>query len=265
MPPASVIGRLRLKSRLTNVWANREANRWDKRASKRAGAADGADARVVPIAIATWREILRSDVDCHGGIVRRHVGGDDDGDDDAVVDPDPAALSGSRRRKRGPTRLGGLTAVVGIAYFVVWTLFGIAAFPLGVSLVSIEMRQPALARAVPIAIGLVVLIAGVLQFTAWKARHLACCRDAPECALPADAGTAWLHGLRIGVHCSLCCAGLMAILLVAGVMNLGAMAAVAAVITVERFAPTGERAARVVGAAIVALAVFLIARAAAVG
>jgi predicted metal-binding membrane protein len=166
---------------------------------------------------------------------------------------------------KGPTRLGGLTGVVGVAYFVVWTLFGIAAFPLGIALASIEMRQPALARAVPIAIGLVVLIAGLLQFTAWKARHLACCRDAPERALPADAGTAWRHGLRIGVHCSLCCVGLMAILLVVGVMNLGAMAAVAAVITVERFAPPGERAARAIGAAIVALAVFLIARAAAVG
>jgi predicted metal-binding membrane protein len=165
----------------------------------------------------------------------------------------------------GPTRLGGLTAVVGVAYFVVWTVFGIAAFPLGLALASIEMQQPALARAVPIAIGLVVLIAGLLQFTEWKACHLACCRDAPERALPDDVGTAWRHGLRIGVHCSLCCAGLMAILLVVGVMNLGAMAAVAAVITVERFAPAGDRAARAVGAAIVALAVFLIARAAAVG
>ena len=165
----------------------------------------------------------------------------------------------------GQTRLGGLMALVGVGYFVVWTLFGVAAFPLGLALATIEMQQPALARAVPIAIGVVVLIAGFFQFTPWKARHLACCRDAPECALAPDAATAWRHGVRLGFHCSLCCAGLMAILLAVGVMNLGAMAAVAAVITVERFAPTGERAARVVGAAIVALAVFLIARAAAVG
>jgi predicted metal-binding membrane protein len=34
------------------------------------------------------------------------------------------------------------------------------------------------ARAVPIAVGVVVLIAGSLQLTAWKARHLACCREA---------------------------------------------------------------------------------------
>jgi predicted metal-binding membrane protein len=35
------------------------------------------------------------------------------------------------------------------------------------------MQLPALARAVPIAVGVVVLIAGALQLTAWKGRHLA--------------------------------------------------------------------------------------------
>jgi predicted metal-binding membrane protein len=65
------------------------------------------------------------------------------------------------------------------------------------------MEQPALARAVPIAGGVVVLIAGLLQFTAWKARRLTCCREAPGRGrtLRADAGTAWRHGLRLGLHC----------------------------------------------------------------
>jgi hypothetical protein len=38
-----------------------------------------------------------------------------------------------------------------------------------------------------------------LRLTAWKARHLACCREAPGRGrtLPADAGTAWRHGLRV--------------------------------------------------------------------
>ena len=54
-----------------------------------------------------------------------------------------------------------------------------AAFPLGVALAAVEMQQPALARAVPIAVGVVVLIAGALQLTAWKARHLTGCREAP--------------------------------------------------------------------------------------
>src|SRR5258708_6719242 len=137
--------------------------------------------------------------------------------------------------RTGETRLGPLTALVGVGYFFVWTVFGMAAFPLGVSLAAVEMQQPALARAVPIAAGVVVLIAGALQFSAWKARHLACCREATGSGrtLRADAGTAWRHGLRLGAHCSYGCAGLTSILLVIGVMDLGAMAVVTAAITVE--------------------------------
>jgi len=163
----------------------------------------------------------------------------------------------------GETRLGRLTALVGVGYFFVWAMFGMAAFPLGVALAGVEMQQPALARAVPIAIGVVVLIAGALQFSAWKARHLACCREVPgrDHPLPTDAGTAWRYGLRLGLRCSHCCAGLMAILLVIGVMDLRAMAVVAAAVTVEHLAPVGERVARAIGAVVVGAGLLLIARA----
>jgi len=129
------------------------------------------------------------------------------------------------------------------------------------------MQQPALARAVPIAVGVVVVIAGTLQFTAWKGHHLACCREIPGRGrtLPADARTAWRHGLRLGLHCSQCCSGLIAILLVIGVMDLRAMAVVAAAITVERLAPGGERVARAVGAVVVGAGLFLIGRATGLG
>src|SRR5829696_9957168 len=129
--------------------------------------------------------------------------------------------------RTGETRLGRLTALVVVGYFFVWAVFGLAAFLLGVALAEVAMQQPSLARAVPAAAGMVVLSAGALQFTAWKARHLACCREAPGRgrALPAYAGTAWRHGLRLGLHCSHCCVGLTAILLVIGVMDLRVMAA----------------------------------------
>jgi predicted metal-binding membrane protein len=164
----------------------------------------------------------------------------------------------------GAPRLGRLTALVGLGYFSVWTAFGLAAFPLGVALKVVEIRLPALARATPIAVGVVVLIAGALQFTAWKAHHLTCCREAPGrgCTLPADAGTAWRHGLRLGLHCSHCCAGLTAILLVIGIMDLRAMAVVMAAVTIERLAPAGERAARAIGDIVVAVGLLLFARAA---
>jgi len=150
--------------------------------------------------------------------------------------------------------LGPMTALVGVGYFAVWTVFGMVAYLLGL----------ALPHATPIAVGVVVLLAGFLQFTAWKARHLACCREAP--AGERDR-TAWQHGLSLGLHCSQCCLGLMAILLVLGVMDLRAMAMVAAAITVERLvpAPAVERVARATGAVALGAGLLLIARAAGLG
>jgi predicted metal-binding membrane protein len=165
--------------------------------------------------------------------------------------------------RTGAAPLGYLTALVGGGYFFVWTVIGLAIFALGVGLAAIEMQQPALAGAVPIAVGVVVVIAGFLQFTTWKARHLACCREVPGCGCtpPADASGAWRYGLRLGLHCSYCCAGLTAILLVIGVMDLRVMSAVAVATTVERLAPSSERVARVIGVVAVGGGLLLVTRA----
>jgi len=166
--------------------------------------------------------------------------------------------------RRGETRLGWLTTLVGAGYFFVWTVFGVAAFAVGGALASIEMWQPALARAVPAAAGVVVLVAGAIQFTTWKANRLACCREAHVhgCGLTPDAGTAWRHGLRLGLDCGYCCAGLTVVLLVVGVMDLRAMAALTAAISAERLLPGGERVARAVGCVVVGEGLLLIAQAA---
>ena len=166
---------------------------------------------------------------------------------------------------RGDTRLSWPTALAGIGYFLVWTVFGIVVFPLGATLAEVEMQQPALARVVPIAVGAVVVIAGALQFTTWKAHHLTCCREpwGREPTLPADAATAWRHGLHLGLHCTCGCAAFTAILLVSGVMDLRVMALVTAAITAERLAPNGERVARAIGIVVVGVGLLLITRAAA--
>jgi predicted metal-binding membrane protein len=57
----------------------------------------------------------------------------------------------------------------------------------------------------------------------------------------------------------------MAILLVIGITDLRAMALVAAAIAVERLAPAGERVARAIGAVVVVVGLFLIARAPGLG
>jgi len=97
-------------------------------------------------------------------------------------------------------RLGCLIALVASGYFFVWTAIGMSAFPLGAAISAIEMQQPAVARAIPIAAGVVVLLAGALQFSAWKSHHLTCCREMPAhgTTLTAGAGAAWRHGLGLG-------------------------------------------------------------------
>jgi predicted metal-binding membrane protein len=162
----------------------------------------------------------------------------------------------------GRRRLGLLTALVGVGYFLVWTAFGAIVFPVGVALAAVEMQQASLARNVPVAVGVVVLLAGALQLTAWKARQLACCRVTPgrDHALPGDVGTAWRYGLHLGLRCSACCAALTAILLVVGVMDLRVMAAVTATTTLERLA--GQRVVRAIGTLVVGAGMLLIAQAA---
>ncbi|HYH07589.1 MAG TPA: DUF2182 domain-containing protein [Thermoanaerobaculia bacterium] len=165
-------------------------------------------------------------------------------------------------RSRGTSHLGARTALIGVAYFLVWMLFGIALFPLGMALATVAMQRPSLARAVPMIAGVVVLIAGALQFSAWKTRQLSCCREWPrDGSSRADTRSAWRHGLRLGLHCVGCSAGMTAILLVLGVMDLRVMAAVTAAMTLERLAPSGERVARAIGVLAIGVGLFLIARA----
>lgn len=159
--------------------------------------------------------------------------------------------------------MGGLTPFVGAGYFLVWTMLGVIVFVLGASLAQAATQVSALARAVPVALGVVVLLAGAFQLTAWKAHHLARCRQASGrgAAFAANAGTAWRHGVRLGLHCIRSCAGLTALLLAMGVMDLRAMAVVTAAITAERLAPAGERIARTVGAITVGAGLLLTLRA----
>ena len=181
----------------------------------------------------------------------------------------PSLLPMLRRYRRSvrhatEAHLGQLTALVGLGYFAVWSAFGLVAFALGVVLMALEMRVPGITHAIPFMVSVLFLLAGALQFSAWKARHLACCRGIPgrDRILPADAGTAWRHGLRCGLHCTYSCAGLTAVLFGLGVMDLRAMAAVTVAITIERLAPGGERFARAIGVVVIGTGLLLLFRAA---
>jgi predicted metal-binding membrane protein len=155
-------------------------------------------------------------------------------------------------------RLAWLTAVVVAGYFIVWTMLGMTVFPFGVAIAAIEIRWPTLASAMPMAVALATLIAGVLQLTAWKARRLTFFRETRT--IPARPGAAWRHGVSLGIHCAYNCAALMTIVLVVGIMDVRAMAMATVAITVERLAPSSVRVARAIGGICVVAGLALIVR-----
>ena len=160
--------------------------------------------------------------------------------------------------------LGWLTALVAAGYFLVWGLIGAALYPPGVALAAAAMREPDLARAAPVLAALCVLAAGAFQFTGWKVRALACCREMPDpaMALPPRSGAALGCGIRLALHCAGCCGNLMALLVVAGLMDIAAMAAVTLAISAERLAPGGKHLAHGLGVALIGTGLVLAARAA---
>ncbi|HTH80267.1 MAG TPA: DUF2182 domain-containing protein [Ramlibacter sp.] len=145
----------------------------------------------------------------------------------------------------GAAKWVGPVATTAAGYFFVWALLGLAVHPLGVLF---------FAKATRAAVAIAVIAAGLVQFSAWKSRRLACCRDV------ADGNAPWLQGMHLGVRCALSCGNLMAIVVVAGVMDLATMAVVAAAITLERVAPAHVRAARGIGVVVVAAGFLLLAR-----
>ncbi len=170
------------------------------------------------------------------------------------------------RRAVGPcphARLAALTALVAAGYFFVWTALGALVFPVGAALAAVEMSLPPVARAVPAAVGRRAAggrRASIDAVEGASARLLP--REFRGDAWRPGGAAAWMHGMRLGVQCARCCLALTVVLLVAGVMDLRAMVAVAAAVTLERLAPAGERFARAIGAVVVTAGVLLLVRAA---
>jgi predicted metal-binding membrane protein len=70
---------------------------------------------------------------------------------------------------------------------------------------------------------------------------------------------ALLMGLKHGGYCTGCCWSLMAVLLVAGVMNLLWVAAIAGFVLLEKVAPAGDRLGRAAGALFIGWGVWMVA------
>ena len=174
-------------------------------------------------------------------------------------------VSRYRRSVRGADglHLHGLTALVGVGYFVIWAVLGVAAYAAGAGVMAVEMRWGD---------GGAMAAGRGRRGAARRGRRAAhLVEGAAAGALPRRVGCdgrppapnalgAWRHGLRLGVRCSLCCGSLMLALLAIGMMDLVAMVAVTLAISAERLAPAPLRVARAAGVAIVVVGVLTIAR-----
>ena len=143
------------------------------------------------------------------------------------------------------SRAGERTMLFGAAYAGVWAVAGLLLFVMSDAPSALASDGSAHATYFSLSAGAIVLCAGALQRSQWKARQLARCRQ----AVPLSTGviTAWRDGCRLGVDCVMSCAAPMAVLVVAGLMNLQMMVVVTAAITAERVMPDGARVARLTG------------------
>jgi predicted metal-binding membrane protein len=161
------------------------------------------------------------------------------------------------------TALSWPTAQAAAGYLAFWALFGALVYPLGIALAMLEMQSTMLSRWVPLASGIVVVLAGIFQLTPWKMGCLNRCRQDEGCgaATGPHAGNTLLHGLRLGAECAGCCLGFMVLLLVLGVMDWRIMAVVTIAITFERIMPRPLAAARIAGLAILVVGLALVVQA----
>jgi predicted metal-binding membrane protein len=167
-----------------------------------------------------------------------------------------------RRRELGTPWVP--TAVFVAGYLLAWGAFSLAATAAQLALVHAKLMAPMMGLSSPLLGGLVFVAAGLYQLTPLKHACLRRCRSPLAFVLER-----WREGtagaLRMGVEhgawCLGCCALLMTLLFVGGVMNLVWAAAIAAWVLVEKLLPRGEALARIAGVAAIAYGAWMIARA----
>jgi predicted metal-binding membrane protein len=151
-------------------------------------------------------------------------------------------------------RVGALVA----GYLGVWAAFGVAGYVAAWGGGRIAAEHPGAAAWVGAA---VLAAAGLYQLTPLKERCLAHCRSPLGFLLHFGGYSGRLRDLRVGVYhggyCGGCCWGLMAVLVVVGVMNLAWMAGLAAVVFLEKTWRHGKQLGVAFGLALVVLACFV--------
>jgi len=160
-----------------------------------------------------------------------------------------------RRRELGTPYVP--TAVFVAGYLLAWGAFSVAATAAQLGLEHAELMAPMAGLSSPLAGGLLFVAAGLYQLTPLKHACLRRCRSPLSFVLQHwHDGTA--GALRMGAYCLGCCALLMALLFVGGVMNLVWAAAIAVWVLLEKLLPRGEALARIAGVAAIAYGLWMI-------
>lgn len=155
----------------------------------------------------------------------------------------------------GPSRAGRMSAFLA-GYLLAWAACGAVAYAALAGTGRLVMASPGSARW----LGLAILAgAGIYQLTPWKDFCLRRCRS-PIGALMYYAGfKGRSRDVRVGMHhgatCAGCCWGLMIVLVAVGVMNIAVMAALAAVVFVEKLWRHGKLFGQVAGVALVVVGI----------
>ncbi|MGD0074823.1 MAG: DUF2182 domain-containing protein [Candidatus Binataceae bacterium] len=144
-------------------------------------------------------------------------------------------------------------------YLVAWSVFSAIVTAGQLALQRAAIISDML-RFTPMLGGIVLIAAGIYQFTPLKDACLAKCRSPLSFFM-----TCWYEGrlgaLRMGVNhgtfCVGCCWLLMALLFVAGAMNLLWVAAITALVLIEKVAPYGRGIATLSGLAMIAAGLWL--------
>ena len=142
-----------------------------------------------------------------------------------------------------------------LGYFLLWGIFSVAAAMGQLALRSSEYFTMGGTLAVPLAAGVLLIVAGAYQLTPIKQFCLAHCRH-PLTYLMSH----WREGLegafpvgaRHGVYCLGCCIALMGLMFVFGAMNVAWMAVIALYFVAEKIVPKAEIWTRAFGGLLIA-------------
>lgn len=168
-----------------------------------------------------------------------------------------------QRRERGNTM--PITWLFLSGYLVVWAGFSLLATFMQWGLHSAALLSPMMVSTSPILGGLLLVTAGIFQFTPLKHACLAECRSPLGFLMSqwrSGPQGAFIMGLKHGLFCTGCCWALMALLFVAGVMDLLWVAGIALLVLIEKSAPAGHWVGRATGLLLIGWGAWMLAGAA---